>query len=262
MVELITSSRTYILSEIVETCRKLKKSGEDLLRNYFHLGRLVDTLHSMGLSYRQIEKDLRDKEPEAWIPQHTTLFNAHKFYLTVKKKFDADIERFMAENPELTWRELSHRLLPESRRKSLNRTRCSTVEQDKAYIKEPSLSRLPSPAKTTHDYARQTASEDEDVDEWLPKKPAMIYGRALHEILSDRNVWKAIPSKKLLGLLFKEYTSSKEGGPYLVVTLNPPYSYLRVLRCPNCLNIIRAVAAGAPVACLECGFPNEAYAYR
>jgi len=115
---LITSSRTYILSEIVETCRKLKKSGEDLLRNYFQLGRLVDTLHSMGLSYRQIEKDLRDKEPEAWIPRHTTLFNAHKFYHTVKKKFDADIERFMAENPELTWRELSHRLLPESRRKA------------------------------------------------------------------------------------------------------------------------------------------------
>ncbi|MEM2485179.1 MAG: hypothetical protein QXU87_11495 [Candidatus Caldarchaeum sp.] len=115
---MITSSRTYILSEIVETCRKLKKSGEDLLRNYFQLGRLVDTLHSMGLSYRQIEKDLRDKEPEAWIPRHTTLFNAHKFYHTVKKKFDADIERFMAENPELTWRELSHRLLPESRRKA------------------------------------------------------------------------------------------------------------------------------------------------
>ncbi|MEM4282771.1 MAG: hypothetical protein QXN89_03830 [Candidatus Woesearchaeota archaeon] len=257
VVRLITSSRTYILSEIVETCKRLKKSGEDLLRNYFHLGSLVDTLHSMGLSYRMIEKELRDREFNEWIPKHTTLFNAHKFYLTVKKKFDADIERFMAENPELTWRELSHRLLPESRRKSLNRTRCSTVEHDKPYIKEPSMTSLPSPTKTTHNYARQTASEDEDVDELLPKKPAMIYGRALHEILSDRKVLKTIPPKKLLNLLPNEYVPSKKDGSCLAISLNPPYNYLKVLRCPNCLNIIRAAAAGAPVACLECGFPNR-----
>ncbi|MEM3013931.1 MAG: hypothetical protein QXI71_04800 [Candidatus Bathyarchaeia archaeon] len=118
----------------------------------------------------------------------------------------------------------------------------------------------PSPTKTTHDYkpdARQTAPEDEDVDEWLPKKPAMIYGRALHEILSDRNVWKAIPSKKLLNLLPNEYVPSKKDGSCLAISLNPPYNYLKVLRCPNCLNIIRAAAAGAPIACLECGFPNR-----
>ncbi|MEM2910797.1 MAG: hypothetical protein QXO01_07025 [Nitrososphaerota archaeon] len=261
---MITSSRTYILSEIVETCKKLKKSGEDLLRSYFHLGRLVDTLHGMGLSYREIEKDLREREPDAWIPRHTTMFNAHKFYLTVKRGFDADIERFLAENPDLTWKRLSHKVLPEPRRKRINIVECSTVEQQKTYIKEHPAARFPSQSKTTHTSklnTSQAVKDDEDVEQWLPRKPALIYGRPIQEILSDKKVWKAIPSQKLLNLLLKEYVSTKESGPCLIVALNPPYDYLKVLRCPNCLKIIRAAVAGAPVACLECGFPNKADTY-
>ncbi|MEM3041363.1 MAG: hypothetical protein QXG97_04995, partial [Nitrososphaerota archaeon] len=218
----------------------------------------VHTLHSMGLSYRQIEKDLRDKEPEAWIPRHTTLFNAHKFYLTVERRFEANIERFLAENPELTWKKLSHKVLPEPRRKRVNVSECSTVEQEKTYIKESNVNA--SPGKTTSASkmdVRQTTKEDENEDQWLPKRPATIFGRPIHEILSDKNVWNAIPPKKLLNFLLKEYVPSKKGGSCLVIALNPPYDYLKVLRCPNCLNIIRAAAAGAPIACLECGFPNR-----
>lgn len=65
-------------------------------------------------------------------------------------------------------------------------------------------------------------------------------------------------------MLTGEYViaQSRIGGPYLMVTLNPPHNYLKVLRCPNFLKIIRAVAAGASVACLECGFPNKIDMYR
>jgi len=95
---------------------------------------------------------------------------------------------------------------------------------------------------------------------WRPK-PLRFWknGPTLYEILSNREVWRSIPSDDLLKLLVPqlEKPRNKEAGPYYVVSLNPPYDYIKVLRCPNCLKIIRAAAEGAPVVCLECGFPNK-----
>ncbi|GBC71646.1 hypothetical protein HRbin02_01431 [Candidatus Calditenuaceae archaeon HR02] len=82
-VRVDTGLHGQLISQIVVVCRNLKKSGESLLRNYFKLGRLVDTLHNEGYSYREIERALRNKEANDWIPRHTTLFRAHKFYLAV-----------------------------------------------------------------------------------------------------------------------------------------------------------------------------------
>lgn len=88
-----------------------------------------------------------------------------------------------------------------------------------------------------------------------------IEGPTLYKLLSNPEVYKAIPSDRELELLLREYVFPKNKGlgPCLVVTLNHPYDYVKVLRCPNCLKVLRGAAAGAPVACLECGFPNEGW---
>lgn len=185
---------------------EIEKGWRGRITTYFHLGRLVDMLHDMGLSYRQAEKDLRDNAPDARMPRHTTLFNAHKFYLTVKEKFGSDIDRFLAENPEITWKELYHRLLPESSSK------CSTVKQQKAYMREHGVKSLP-PSKSlsqTYGHNLQETAKHQERTDWLPKKPALIRGRPIHEVLRDRSVWEVIPSEDLLKMLSCELVFSKK----------------------------------------------------
>lgn len=100
-----------------------------MLNNYFELGRLVDTLHKDGYSYREIERDLRNTESNEWILRHTTLFSAHKFYLAVKSYFNSDVEEFLKKNPDIISRELSHQIL------SCHRlVGCPTVEQKNIYL--------------------------------------------------------------------------------------------------------------------------------
>jgi len=101
-----------ILLKIVETCKRLRRAGRELLRYYFELGRLVDVAYGKGFSYRQLETHLRGVGEGVWIPRHATLFNAHKFYKLIMSQFGGDIDRFLMNNPDVTWRKIFHRKLP------------------------------------------------------------------------------------------------------------------------------------------------------
>ncbi|MEM1941138.1 MAG: hypothetical protein QXS96_07490 [Candidatus Caldarchaeum sp.] len=74
--KMVAVSREQLISEMVDVCKRLRRSGEDLLRNYFKLGELVDALYIEGFSYREIERALRNRRPDDWIPRHTTLFRS------------------------------------------------------------------------------------------------------------------------------------------------------------------------------------------
>lgn len=241
-----------ILTEIAGTCGKLRETGQNLLRYYFQLGALVDELHKTGVSYRQIVTDLRKHKPEAWIPTHTTFFNAHRFYLMVSNAFKGDIEGFLTENPELTWRRFFHKPLPKPGTKHGKSERRSTVEQEETAL-TTSNSHSPEPVSSPED-SQAVKFSPEGLKLWLSGPP-------LHELLSSPEVCKSIPSERELNLFLREYVFPKNKGlgPCLAVTLNPPYDYIKVLRCPNCLKVLRGAAAGAPVACLECGFPNQGW---
>ena len=68
--------------------QSLKRSGQDLLKNYFKLGKIVDTLHNEGFSYgNNIERVLRKRVLNDSILRFTALFSGHKFYLAVKNHF-------------------------------------------------------------------------------------------------------------------------------------------------------------------------------
>ncbi|MEM0461854.1 MAG: hypothetical protein QW318_06630 [Candidatus Caldarchaeum sp.] len=255
--KMVAVSRERLISELVDVCKRLRRSGEDLLRNYFKLGELVDALYMEGFSYREIERVLRDRRPDGWIPRHTTLFSAHKFYLTVKSHFNADVESFLSRNPDLTWRELSRNLL--SQRKAIGSSKRSTVEQNYLHIhaatpdasdKEsgPSPNLLPAERAATREGTMRIVHPPH-------KRIAKVRGRELDEVLSNIDVWKSLPSEKLIPILVEHVTPANEC-IYLVLRLNPPHDYLKVLACPNCRKVLRGAGEGALVACLECGFPN------
>jgi hypothetical protein len=96
--------------------------------------------------------------------------------------------------------------------------------------------------------------------EYKPKLfKAVREGPYLHEQLKSPDIFLGLPQPRGIEML-AELVSPKDS-PYPsyfpTVKLNPPYDNIRVLLCPKCFQILRGAGHGAPVVCLECGFPSD-----
>lgn len=80
----------------------------------------------------------------------------------------------------------------------------------------------------------------------------------LHEILKRDDILTKIPKKFTPEMTYICRGSAPFKGFFPVVKLLPPYENVTVLVCPNCGNVLRSAGKeGAPVVCLDCGFPSD-----
>jgi ParB/RepB/Spo0J family partition protein len=94
--------------------------------------------------------------------------------------------------------------------------------------------------------------------DWRPHLfKAVKQGPYLHEVLKRPEAILSIPRNPRAFMKLISADTSPFPSYYPVVNLNPPLDNVRVLLCPSCSSVLRGLAHGAPVACLECGFPNK-----
>lgn len=92
---------------------------------------------------------------------------------------------------------------------------------------------------------------------WRPKLfKAELEGPYLHEVLRRVEVQWHIPQRQ------PDIVSPMGPAPFKgffpAVTLDPPFENVTVMACPSCGKVLRSVGVeGAPVVCLECGFPSD-----
>lgn len=93
--------------------------------------------------------------------------------------------------------------------------------------------------------------------EWKPKRfKADEKGPYLHQQLKRPETILSIP-KSPTKIELHQLPNSIAPAMFPIARLNAPFDNIRILLCPNCLNPLRGLGHGSPIACLECGFPNQ-----